>query len=159
MSDWGTYERTDEGAELRFERLLRHPIDRVWAALTKSEHIGQWFAEGKVDARLGGLYSLVFTHAPGHPKMSAVITVWEPPNQLEFSWEGDLVNWSLTESPDGTRLVLTHRVKLEELADTMGGWHFHLDLLAQTLEHGRIEWPKDPFAMDRAYEERLRGQI
>ena len=35
MTDYGTMETTDDGRYvLRYERRLRHPIERVWEALT-----------------------------------------------------------------------------------------------------------------------------
>ena len=44
----GTAEVHDGGARLRFERRLRHPIDRVWAALTRPEELEGWLASAEV---------------------------------------------------------------------------------------------------------------
>ena len=40
----GTLSTTPNGEpELRFERRLRHPIERVWAALTDPRELAAWF--------------------------------------------------------------------------------------------------------------------
>ena len=48
----GTHETLDDGRHrLRFERHLRHPIDRVWRALTEPDEIEAWLARADVDLR------------------------------------------------------------------------------------------------------------
>ena len=38
----GTVLHDGERWGLRYERLLRHPPDKVWAGLTESEHLKHW---------------------------------------------------------------------------------------------------------------------
>jgi uncharacterized protein YndB with AHSA1/START domain len=72
------------GFEPRFERSLRHPIERVWTALTDSEQIGTWLAPGKIELRLGGRVSLAFTNSPA--VIESTVTALEPPRLLEYHW-------------------------------------------------------------------------
>ncbi|HET6399224.1 MAG TPA: SRPBCC domain-containing protein, partial [Candidatus Thermoplasmatota archaeon] len=46
----------DAGRSLRFERLLAHPPERVWAALTSPEDLKQWMPaqEVRIEPHAGG---------------------------------------------------------------------------------------------------------
>jgi uncharacterized protein YndB with AHSA1/START domain len=53
MSDLGRMIAADN---LRFERLLRGPIERVWDFLTQLEHLGTWLGEASFEgAQVGSL--------------------------------------------------------------------------------------------------------
>lgn len=137
---------------LRFERLLPGPIERVWEYLTDPEKRGKWFASGPMDLKPNGLVELHFNHASLAPsddpipqkfesmkngtKMSAKVRKAEEPHLLVLEWEG-LVTFELSEIEDKVRLVLTHEKLapgLDARTGTLGGWHTHLDILADHLE-------------------------
>ena len=62
-------------AVIRFERRLRHPVERVWDALTRPERIAEWFGEGEVHLELvpGGEYR---TRTTGPPELvEAIVSV------------------------------------------------------------------------------------
>ncbi|HLG94426.1 MAG TPA: SRPBCC domain-containing protein, partial [candidate division Zixibacteria bacterium] len=46
--------------EIRIERLLPGPVERIWAYLTESEKRGKWFAAGQMELRKGGRLELIF---------------------------------------------------------------------------------------------------
>lgn len=37
------------GVELRFERRLAHPIEKVWAAPTEPRRLSEWLAESEIE--------------------------------------------------------------------------------------------------------------
>ena len=62
----GTIEEVDGRYVLRFERRFRHPVEKVWDAITRPERITQWFGEGEVDLDLveGGKFHFRTTGPP-----------------------------------------------------------------------------------------------
>ena len=52
----GTLVRDGERYAVRFERHLRHPIDKVWRAISEPEELRQWFPDGgvEIDLTVGG---------------------------------------------------------------------------------------------------------
>lgn len=169
MNEYG--ELLDEST-VRFERLLRGPIERVWAYLTESDKRAQWLCGGDVDASVDGHVDMHFHNVslstdgdiprpekykdmPEKISFEGKVTCYEPPNALEHTWEfGDessLVRYELTEQGDKVKLVLTHR-RLHS-ADTVlsvsGGWHTHLNLLVDALNGSP---PRPFYKMQLQYE-------
>jgi hypothetical protein len=56
MTDpYGTIETLDDGRYvLRYDRRLRHPVDKVWAALTDPARVEEWLARAEVELAEGG---------------------------------------------------------------------------------------------------------
>ena len=57
---------TQDGSPvLRLERRLRHPIDKVWRAVTEPSHLSQWYPAKvtQLDLVLGG--SIIFDYGEG----------------------------------------------------------------------------------------------
>ena len=139
-SRYGKVHERADGYQLRFERQLRHPVETVWAALTKPARLAQWLAPGEIELTLGGRVHLAFTDGDG--VIDGRVTAIAPPRLLEFTWldkDADLgfVRWELIAEDGGTRLVLTHN--LPESARAFGfpalaGWHSLLDQLAALLD-------------------------
>jgi uncharacterized protein YndB with AHSA1/START domain len=95
--------------EMRFERLIPRPIERVWGALTIPERLADWFGDPVgIDLRVGGNYLVMF---PGGTDdlVEGRITACDPPRLLAFEWFGTggntVVRWELTPVADGCRLV------------------------------------------------------
>jgi len=138
-SRYGTVHTRADGYQLRFERHLLHPVERVWAALTDPAQLAQWLAPGEIELTLGGRVSLAFTDGDG--VIDGRVTAIAPPRLLEFTWTDQdndfgFVRWELVDD-SGTRLVLTHTVP--EAARGFGlpmlaGWHSLLDQLAALLD-------------------------
>ena len=133
---WATLHAEGETRTLRFERALPRPVEKVWAALIAPERIGDWLcADAEVEPRLGGRFHLAFRNGPH--TMTGVITRFEPPHVLEYTWPENaakghsLVLWELSATPTGCRLVLTHTLPGGgDLRGFASGWHWHLDALA-----------------------------
>jgi uncharacterized protein YndB with AHSA1/START domain len=145
-------------SEIRFERLLPGPIERVWAYLTESSKRGEWLASGPMDMRVGGKVALRFKHAElsanqappparfekmdeeGH-HAEETITEFDPPRRLAFTWGGSSevafeLTPELTPKGDQVLLTLTHRKLPDERErnGTAAGWHCHLTVLVEKLE-------------------------
>lgn len=175
MSEYG--ERIARGA-VRFRRTLPGPIERVWSFLTESDKRARWFCAGETEQLVGGRTELLFHHAnlsplpddppparhanlPDTVAFEGRITRWDPPRVLAYTWYGKDEESDVCielEEQDGTvLLVLTHtrlRTREDEVG-VLGGWHAHLDILADVL-HGRVPQPfwRRYAPLDREYESR-----
>jgi len=145
----GTVHERADGYQLRFERHLLHPVEKVWDALTDPAQLAQWLAPGEIELTLGGRVYLAFTDGAG--VIDGRVTAIAPPRLLEFSWtdEGNdlgFVHWELVADDGGTRLVLTHT--LPESARAFGlpalaGWHSLLEKLATLLDGEPMSFAQD----------------
>jgi uncharacterized protein YndB with AHSA1/START domain len=101
---------------------LRAPIDRVWRALTDPAEFGQWFGvklEGSFEPGQPTRGAITY---PGyeHVTMEVVTGTMQPPHLFSFTWHpyaidpkvdysaepSTLVEFQLTQTADGTRLVV-----------------------------------------------------
>jgi uncharacterized protein YndB with AHSA1/START domain len=152
MNDLG--EVTAPG-EVRLERRLPGPIERVWAYLTDPEKRGLWLAPGPLEPRLGGTLELDFRHADLSPRQAPTperyrsmdethrvvcrVTRWEPPRLLSYSWGEEAqpseVTFELTPVGDEVHLILTHRRLKDrpEMISVASGWHTHVAILIDRL--------------------------
>jgi uncharacterized protein YndB with AHSA1/START domain len=148
-SRYGTVHERADGYQLRFERYLLHPVEKVWAAMTNPAQLAQWLAPGEFELTLGGRVYLTFTD--GNGVVDGQVTAITPPRLLEFTWTdkgNDLgyVRWELTAEDGATRLVLTHTVPesaREFGLPALAGWHSLLEKLATLLDgqpFGRDRW-------------------
>jgi uncharacterized protein YndB with AHSA1/START domain len=129
----GTFFRTEDCIGVRFERVLEHPVERVWAALTEPEHLAHWLAPAEIRGGKGGTITLRLTGGV----MGGTITEWKENVLLEYAWHGgSSVRWELvSEGKIRTRLLFTHHHVIDrQLVDAAKGWHYHLDLLALELD-------------------------
>jgi uncharacterized protein YndB with AHSA1/START domain len=106
--------------------VLRHPIERVWAALTTAEGLSRWFGSvAEIDLRPGG--RAFFRWDDLGEESVATIAVVDPPHRFAFRWaieglpEDDapqtLVDFTLEPVPDGTRLRLVESGFAQAAAD------------------------------------------
>ena len=105
----------DEGRwTVRFERRLRHDRDKVWHAITESQHLAHWLPTDIVgERRTGARIELPFW--PGHvakyhldpASMHGEIRVWDPPAVFEWTWDTDRLRFELTPVGEGTLLTFT----------------------------------------------------
>lgn len=167
---------------IRFEHVLRGPIERVWGYVVRPELRRTWLADGAMDLRVGGAIEMIWHNerlgAAGTPpteealslsgyRCTGVVTACEPPRLIAFTWDergvSSEVRIELTPGAPGTdtvELVLTH-TRLRSIGSVEGtatGWHTHLDFLEALLD-GRPELPSYWSIHDRyerQYADRLR---
>jgi uncharacterized protein YndB with AHSA1/START domain len=73
----------DPRLDIVFERFIDAPVRFVWEALTKPEHLKEWYmprawgrvARAEMDVRPGGIFSIDITTADGHevPNLGCVL--------------------------------------------------------------------------------------
>jgi uncharacterized protein YndB with AHSA1/START domain len=151
MSD-GTVKAVGDEYQLRFERDLPHPVEKVWAFLTEPDKLKTWLADGEIDLRVGGRVFLEGDNIDSH------VTALEPGRVLAFGWktadwDGGIIRFELEPTSDGTRLNFTHDMsklsdeakrelmdKIEvpegwdQLPSTLAGWHSIFDRLGKALD-------------------------
>ena len=128
MKDGQLFEK-DGRWELRFERPLAHPVDRVWSAITEPDGLSAWFPfdiEG--ERTTGAPLRFVFREEEGHD-FSGEMVEFDPPSVMELRWEGD-ETLRLEVTPTGSGCVLTVINRFDEIgkaARDAAGWHACLD--------------------------------
>ena len=131
---------------LRFDRILRHPPETVWEALTTAEGIGRWWqADAEIEPHVDGCLKLHFREF-GH-RMAGEITAFDPPRRFGFAWpENGEVLFELTPDPLGTHLRLTHDLPIEkDVMPFAAGWHWHLDGMDDAVKGIATEWDQKRF--------------
>jgi uncharacterized protein YndB with AHSA1/START domain len=132
---------------------IQAPLAKVWAALTESDLIAQWFGDAcEFDARAGGTGYFGWPH---HGRHRVVVEHVEVLKTLVYRWatEADvdpvpgnstLVRFELAEVADGTRLTLLE-TGFDELPepqaahdDNTGGWRAELGELVEFLESAAV---------------------
>src|SRR5262245_4325356 len=118
------YGSVTETGEVRIERLLPGPVERVWAYLIESEKRGKWFAAGSMELKPGGKIELVshnselshhneptpekYQKYEGY-KSTGEVTRCEPPRLLTFLWhekQGDATEVTFELSSRGKEVLL-----------------------------------------------------
>jgi uncharacterized protein YndB with AHSA1/START domain len=117
---------------VRFVRSFDAPAEKVWAFLTDSALLPEWYGEGAIEPREGGAVSLMGGHIRG------VVTGWRPREFLGYTWNVVSPGESVSRFPvsyleftlDGSTLTLVHRPIPQAMqSQTMMGWHTMLDLV------------------------------
>ena len=141
--------RTDGRFELRFERRLAHPVEKVWRALTDPEHLRAWFP-ASVDLDLTPGAKLRFELVPEAQARLGIsdddmtsygeMTTVDPPRLLEYTWSGEILRWELEATADGCRLRFTDVFDDRAVAaDDGAGWHVALEALSSALDDRDVD--------------------
>ena len=137
--------RDGDRVGLRFERRLRHLPDKVWRALTESEHRALWMPTDIVgERRAGASIDLPFwpevmaKYSVEAPSLSGEILVWDPPRTFEWTWDTDHLRWELEPIEEGTLLRFTTWFgdPASGSPQTAAGYHICLDHLIELLDTG-----------------------
>ena len=178
MSD-GTVEKIDGRYVLRFERRFKHPVERVWDALTRPERIPEWWGEGEVELELveGGKYVVRTTGPPelveaviaeageeGLTQHNTVLRV-DPPVIFEhtFGAPDSIARWELQArcgrlSPDAHAHGAAQLRHCRHGPRDLGGWHTVLDRLGAVLDGKPVPWQKEDWEEHRdRYAAKLEG--
>jgi uncharacterized protein YndB with AHSA1/START domain len=162
MTD-GTVERDGDRVTFRYERRLKHPIDKVWHAITDPDELERWSGmRPELDLRVDGDY--VTTHMETLRVVDKVLRVHAPHLFEHTFWvhvnPSATVTWNLSPTDGGTLLVLRHSLTMDDvknaaetvaagmspldiLARNGAGWHHLLDLLTATLDGGAAPFSQE----------------
>jgi uncharacterized protein YndB with AHSA1/START domain len=136
---------------MEYVRTYRHPIDRVWRAITNPKEFRVWFIRGEVELRQGGAYRFE------SGDFSGKVLEIEPPRRIRFggAQEGGYFEYQLDDVPGGTRMRFVNHFppggRYKPVPDDLGGdlpggpdtpwmpgfvggWHEHFDSLADVLD-------------------------
>ena len=141
---------------VRFVRILPGPVEKVWALLTQTERLPEWYGEGTIEPREGGKVQLMGGHIRG------VVTGWRPHSLLAYTWNvfdpGESISrypisyleFALAREDKAVTLTLTHRpIPANFQKQTAMGWHTMLDLVEAGL-NGECPKRADLFPVNAA---------
>jgi uncharacterized protein YndB with AHSA1/START domain len=146
----GTHEQRDDGTHvLRYERLLHHPIDRVWRAVTEPSQVVGWWGDADIDLRHGGRVQFRWLNSDedgNQAVATGTVARLEPPRIVEYDTDlhGRLRFELESEGDAATRLRFTveHPDLGEHLDSVLPGWHIHLEHLDDALDGRPVDWPR-----------------
>ena len=147
----GTVTRDGAHGTIHFERVLGHPVDKVWEAITTPDGLAGWWlpfpATITVDLTVGGAFSF---SAPelGEAPMTCEIVEVEAPHRLVYKHfsPGTTMTWQLDPEGAGCRLRLTEDTPDISAAMAEGhivGLHHSLDRLDPALAGAPEPWDWD----------------
>ena len=131
---------SEDGYEARFERRLKHPVEKVWSFLTENDKLKRWFSELRVDdLREGGV--IKFDMQDGTFEEMKILEL-RLHSVLEYTWGDDQVRFELYPEPDGgSRLVLIEKIRrlTDHSPKDLAGWHVCLDVVEALLDDRTFE--------------------
>jgi uncharacterized protein YndB with AHSA1/START domain len=120
--------------QLVFKRVLSHPPEKVWRAITEPAHLAHWFPTTIEGERAAGA-ALTFSFPDDRwPAIDGEMLVYEPPSAMELRWGPDVLRLELRPTAEGTELTLLDTLEERGKAARDGaGWHTCLDALERAL--------------------------
>ncbi|MEM9076332.1 MAG: SRPBCC domain-containing protein [Bacteroidota bacterium] len=116
-------------------KLLEHPIEKVWSAITKAKELSTWFIKTDFKAEVGFNYTFSSTGEEGCVPITGIVKEASP-YTLVYTWNVEdthtetTVKWVLEDIDGKTKLYLEHSgislypgdtaIKMFESFD--GGW-------------------------------------
>jgi uncharacterized protein YndB with AHSA1/START domain len=134
-ADLGTLAEHEGEWQVRFERRLRHPLEKVWRAVTEREHMQAWFPDEMEGERRAGA-PLTFRDKGMNMTFEGEMLVFEPMSTMELQW-GPTNKLRIDLRADGDETVLTLVETLGELGEAArdaAGWHECLVRLVASLD-------------------------
>ncbi|RXZ83670.1 SRPBCC family protein [Paenibacillaceae bacterium] len=138
----------EDGYFARFERHLKHPVEKVWSYLTENDKLAKWFSELRVDElREGGI--ITFDMQDGTFEELEIIA-FELHTVLEYTWGEDRVRFELYPQADGCRLVLIEKINriTDHTPRDLAGWHVCLDVIQALLEGKSFDSRKEVWEVE-----------
>ena len=142
MTDRGTHIEHDGRPAVRFERTFRHPVERVWRAISDPAELPAWFpSKVEYEQRVGA--SIRFVDDPYAPGLEGgTVLAWDPPRHLAFTWGEDELHFTLEEVEGGCRFELVNVLADPgKSAMNAAGWHVCLDELAKLVRGALTDGP------------------
>jgi uncharacterized protein YndB with AHSA1/START domain len=141
-NDLGTYIEYNGRPAVRFIRNYPHPVERVWAAISDPERLGQWFpSQVQIEPRVGGAIS--FAGDPYMANTRGVVLAYDPPRRLAFSWGEDEMHFAVDPVEDvNCRLTLINVLDDRSAASrNAAGWTVCLTELDKLLDGRPVAGP------------------
>ena len=101
------------------DRLMPHPPEKIWRAMTEAELIGEWLMKNDFAPVVGHRFNFRSEPMNGWNGITdCEVLVLEPPSRLVYSWNAhgeqaatgikSVVTWTLTKVAGGTRVHMEH---------------------------------------------------
>lgn len=130
--------------QIEFKRSFRHPIAKVWRALTNKEVLGIWLMETDFEPEVGRDFEMWCEDgAGGTDRYLCKVIALQPPYRMVWSWtldgrqsEGDTrVEFLLEDLPNGTCLSIRHSGDRDAktIEKFKGGWPVKLGQLEDAI--------------------------
>jgi uncharacterized protein YndB with AHSA1/START domain len=98
----------DDRWTMRHTRTYPHPIERVWEAITSTEHLNRWLLPtATVEPIEGGRCTFTWGGPPDDPQVGVVRSV-EPPTLIVYDLDTSYLRFELASVAGGTRLTFVH---------------------------------------------------
>jgi uncharacterized protein YndB with AHSA1/START domain len=138
----GRIEKKKDTYHLVFDRVLDHPIEKVWAAISQASIISTWLSPNvtasttAIDLRPGGQVQLQLLMA----SVSGTITQLAEGQLLEITFEDQSkIRWELnkigahTSQLTFTSVFTDNNPAAGDLREVLVGWHGYIDFLSNIL--------------------------
>ncbi|MFD1738030.1 SRPBCC family protein [Bacillus salitolerans] len=139
-------EKVEGGHIARYDRPLKHSVEKVWAAITQNEKLGKWMPNLQVvDLRNGGTIKFNMNDGTGK-SFDIKIRDFKENEVLEYEWGDGWVRFELHAKPEGCLLVLKEFINTinDHTSKDLAGWHVCLDVLIDLLNgYYHAEFPKE----------------
>ncbi|WP_236795702.1 SRPBCC family protein [Amycolatopsis sp. GM8] len=139
-------ETLDESTVLRFERRFKHPVEKVWRAITDPAEMTHWFpAAVETELKIGAPMTFTFPDAaPIDGDRGGEILELDPPKVYAFRWNKDVLRFELVPDGDGCVLYFSQTLGGGELGRlaagrNAAGWDHCLGALDARLEGREAE--------------------
>jgi uncharacterized protein YndB with AHSA1/START domain len=121
--------------QLRFTRTLAHPPEKVWRAITETDHLRAWFPQ---EIRGGWDVGAALRFVEGGDESGAFdgeVLAYDPPKLLAFTWGTDELRFELAPQDGGCVLTLIDTFdELGKAGIVAAGWDACLDALEADLD-------------------------
>jgi uncharacterized protein YndB with AHSA1/START domain len=139
-------EKVEDGHIARYDRPLKHSVEKVWAAITQNDKLGKWMPNLQVvDLRNGGTIKFNMNDGTGST-FDIKIRDYKENEVLEYEWGDGWVRFELYPKPEGCLLVLKEFISTinDHTSKDLAGWHVCLDAMIDLLNgHYYAEFPKE----------------
>jgi uncharacterized protein YndB with AHSA1/START domain len=124
---------------LAMTRELPQTADRIWPKLTEPGELSKW-SPVVPDRPLTSLGPATSHESPDADGVDVEVLACDPPRELVHRWGGHLLGWTLTPTPNGSRLILAQTFAERAERGMYGaGWHICLAVLAVVLDGQNVD--------------------
>lgn len=136
-------ERSDGRYDIVFERRIRKPIEKIWAALTVPERLADWFGLVDLELRVGGRYHIRW-EGEDYVVEGEIIEL-DPPRRLAHTWpDGSptpaICRYELEPDGEGCRLRFANEGVPGQYVSSIAGWHVFFEALPGAAEGVHTKW-------------------
>jgi uncharacterized protein YndB with AHSA1/START domain len=119
------------------ERVMPHPPEKVWRALTQSAMMAEWLMPNDFEAKQGHQFKMTWSNNGYSGVIDSKVTAIEPHSKLAYTWASmgvdTLVTFTLVPEAGGTRLRMEQSgfdpANKNALGGAMHGWTGFLEKL------------------------------